>query len=297
MRVVLSYRGVVSGLILALAALPLPGRADEVSAPAVEIPVWNRSWVGTLGTKTVEVSLQRVADGLRGRYCYQPCSNQTRDVLRLSGRITGEGAELGESDSSRANVATGTWRITSLEKGLTGTWISPNGKRSLPLALRPATAEDALEARFPFELRLVADAPPEEEGDGCPTPPMVSAIRLYKDGQLVQTLATESQGTCGMFTPSLIDANFDGWPDLTIAQFLPAGPNIPTRPGSTTRPPAAMSTPRPCCRTSARRSSIRSTASSTRTGAPVAASTASPPTAGRTATCRKWTPAAATCCR
>lgn len=227
MRVVLSHRGVVSGLILALAALPLPGRADEVSAPAVEIPVWNRSWVGTLGTKTVEVSLQRVADGLRGRYCYQPCSNQTRDVLRLSGRIAGEGAELGESDSSRANVATGTWRITSLEKGLTGTWISPNGKRSLPLALRLATAEDALEARFPFELRLVADAPPEEEGDGCPTPPMVSAIRLYKDGQLVQTLATESQGTCGMFTPSLIDANFDGWPDLTIAQFLPAGPNIP----------------------------------------------------------------------
>lgn len=84
MRIVLSYRGVVSGLIFALAALPLPGRADEVSAPAVEIPVWNRSWVGTLGTKTVEVSLQRVADGLRGRYCYQPCSNQTRDTLKRS---------------------------------------------------------------------------------------------------------------------------------------------------------------------------------------------------------------------
>lgn len=25
----------------------------------------------------------------------------------------------------------------------------------------------------------------------------------------------------------MIDANFDGWPDLTIAQFLPAGPDIP----------------------------------------------------------------------
>lgn len=105
MRIVLSYRGVVSGLILALAALPLPGRADEVSAPAVEIPVWNRSWVGTLGTKTVEVSLQRVADGLRGRYCYQPCSNQTRDVLRLSGRITGEGLSW-----ASPTAAVPTWR-------------------------------------------------------------------------------------------------------------------------------------------------------------------------------------------
>ncbi|NVJ11280.1 nitrite reductase, partial [Myxococcus sp. AM001] len=108
---------------------------------------------------------------------------------------------------------------------ITGTWTSPNGKRTLPLAL--SQNQDDLEARFPYEIRLLADTLPAEEGDGCPTPPLVSAIRLYKDGALIQTLETESQGTCSIFTPYLIDANFDGWPDLSLAMFLPAGPNIP----------------------------------------------------------------------
>lgn len=56
---------------------------------------------------------------------------------------------------------------------------------------------------------------------------MVFGIRLYKDREPVQTLVTESHGTCSLFLPELIDANFDGWPDLTIAEFLPAGPNVP----------------------------------------------------------------------
>jgi hypothetical protein len=203
----------------------LPVSATQAAATSVEFPVWSRAWVGTLGSKQVEVALNRTADGLSGGYCYQPCRAETRRQLVLNGRMRGEGAVLTERDSGDGAAETGTWRIESFEKGITGTWTSPNGKRTLPLAL--SQIQDDLEVRFPYEIRLLADALPEEEGDGCHTPPLVSAIRLYKDGVLIQSLETESQGTCSIFKPYLIDANFDGWPDLSLAMFLPAGPNIP----------------------------------------------------------------------
>lgn len=213
-------------LILVLICLPATSGAAQTSASTVEFPVWSHSWSGTLGTKQVEVVLRRVADGLQGSYCYLPCRTQTRSQLVLTGRMQGDGAELTERDSGREAVMTGTWHIESLKDGITGIWTSPDGKRRLPLDLRQTQARDNLEARFPYEIRLVADSLPEEGGD-CSSTPFVSAIRLYKDGVLFQALETESQGTCGIFTPHQVDANFDGWPDLTIAQFLPAGPNIP----------------------------------------------------------------------
>lgn len=228
MRAIRGTRGFLSCLqfILALVWLPAtPTSAAQAPASSVEFPVWSRTWAGTLGSKQVELALNRTADGLSGSYCYQPCRAQTRSQLVLTGRMQGEGAELTERDRGNGTATTGTWHIASLQDGITGTWTSPNGKRTLPLALRQI--QDDLETRFPYEIRLLADALPEEEGDGCPTPPLVSAIRLYKDGVLFQTLETESQGTCSVFTPALVDANFDGWPDLSLAQFLPAGPNMP----------------------------------------------------------------------
>ncbi len=230
MRAIRGTRGFLSCLqfILALAYLPAtPVSAAQASASSVEFPVWSRTWSGTLGSKQVDIALNRTANGLSGSYCYLPCRAKTRRQLVLTGRMQGDGAELTERDSGRGAATTGTWHIESLKDGITGTWTSPNGKRTLPLALRQTQALDDLEARFPYEIRLLADTLPEVEGDGCPTPPLVSAIRLYKHGALFQTLETESRGTCSVFTPHLVDANFDGWPDLTLAQFLPAGPNIP----------------------------------------------------------------------
>lgn len=229
MRAICGTRGLLSCLqfIFALVWLPAtPLSAAQAPASSVEFPVWSRTWGGTLGSKQVEVALNRTANGLSGSYCYQPCRAQTRSQLVLTGRMRGEGAELTERDSGHGAAPTGTWHIESLKDGITGTWASPNGKQTRPLALRQIQAQDDLEAQFPYEIRLLADTLPEE-GDGCPTPPLVSAIRLYKDGALFQTLETESQGTCSVFTPALVDANFDGWPDLSLAQFLPAGPNIP----------------------------------------------------------------------
>lgn len=210
-------------MILALLA---PMAALAGAEPTVEFPVWSRSWTGTLGSKTVEVTLRREADQISGRYCYQPCREQTRYQLELKGQVQGQGAELTERDNGHAQKVTGQWQIETLGDAVTGVWLSPDGKRKLPLRLHPAQSQDDLEARFPYEIRLVANALPEE-GDTCSDPPLVSAIRLYRDGELFQSLDTESQGTCNLFMPELIDANFDGWPDLTIAQFLPAGPNVP----------------------------------------------------------------------
>jgi hypothetical protein len=53
------------------------------------------------------------------------------------------------------------------------------------------------------------------------------AIKLYHGRRLVQRLATDSHGTCQVFVPQAVDANFDGRPDITIALDLPASPNIP----------------------------------------------------------------------
>lgn len=192
----------------------------------VEFPVWSRSWTGTLGSKAVEVTLRREADQVSGRYCYQPCQEQTRYQLQLTGQVQGQGADLTERDSGHAQKVTGKWQIETWGDTVTGVWLSPDGKRKLPLRLHPAQPQDDLQARFPYEIRLVANALPGK-GDSCSDPPLVSAIRLYRDGKLFQSLDAESYGTCRLFMPELIDANFDGWPDLTIAQFLPAGPNIP----------------------------------------------------------------------
>ncbi|WP_434136782.1 XAC2610-related protein [Pseudomonas luteola] len=202
--------------------------AAQAPAGAVEFPVWSHFWVGTLGSKSVEVELSRTANNLSGTYCYQPCLTQKRSQLQLRGRMQSDGATLIEQDLGHGAVTTGTWQIARLNDGITGIWISPDGKRRLPLALEePVQTQGDLRARFPYEIRLIADALPSDDSDSCTTPPMVSGIRLYKDGKLFQTLETGSQGTCNIFTPELIDANFDGWPDLRIAQFLPAGPDVP----------------------------------------------------------------------
>ena len=180
MRSIRCTRSVLFGLqiLSALVWLPsLPVSAEQVPASSVEFPVWSRSWVGTLGSKQVEVELNRTADGLSGSYCYQPCRAETRRQLVLNGRIRGEGAALTERDSGDGAAETGTWRIESFENVITGTWTSPNGERMLPLAL--SQIQDDLKARFPYEIRLLADALPEEEGDGCPTPPLVSGCRSH----------------------------------------------------------------------------------------------------------------------
>lgn len=219
MRVV-TIRQFAQALALILASLQaFPAMAGESS---VEFLVWARQWTGTLGSKQVEVSIRREANIVSGYYCYQPCSK--RYQLQLRGEFDGQSIKLTERDSgaSDSENITGRWRIALAERTIAGNWTSPDGRRMLPVKLSDATVENP---KFPYEVRLVAERMPSVD-DNCDSP-HVSMVRLYKDGQLFQSLDTDSKGTCGIYQPDLVDANFDGWPDLTLALFLPAGPNIP----------------------------------------------------------------------
>ncbi|MFP5391960.1 MAG: XAC2610-related protein, partial [Gammaproteobacteria bacterium] len=205
-------------LLFRLACAAPAHAATRKSTGGVEFPASTRDYVGTLGTKGIELSLTRVDTVLSGVYCYQPCSDKSRSLLRLQGSVTGAKARIAETDLSGAQARqTGHWQLEVGEDELAGIWTAPDGKRSLPLHLRASPA-------FPFEIRVIADRRPAN-GE-CADPPHVSAVRLYQHGRLLQTLPTSSDGSCDIFVPNLVDVNFDGRPDLTIAEHMPAGPNM-----------------------------------------------------------------------
>ncbi|RQU35802.1 nitrite reductase [Burkholderia cenocepacia] len=211
-------------LIAVTAFVSLPSRAADADG-AVEIPFWSRDWTGTIGNRHVEVSLSRVADTISGWYCYAPCASDKRYRLALKGSLDPHGTTLSERDSgakTNADRVTGTWRAASFDNAVTGTWTAPDGKRTFPVSL----AQKRVGRPFPYDIRLVADHLPDD-GGSCNDAPQVTAIRLYDHDRLVQTLKTDSRGTCNLFTPDFADVNFDGWPDLMLAQSMGAGPNIP----------------------------------------------------------------------
>lgn len=168
-----------------------------------------------------------------GNYCYEPCSPKRNGIL-LEGKANGElietpiGVPQGQSEAS----ASGRWKLGRLPgmpaQQLQGQWSSMDGKRRWPVALelRPSDFAHAPD----YEVRLLMDARIEsaKDCDFDSEQKLVSAIRLYRQGKRVQTLETEAWGTCDFVQPGWVDANFDGWPDLSQAQQLPAGPDIPT---------------------------------------------------------------------
>lgn len=197
-----------------------PSCARETEKPRVEFTVWDRVLSGTLGTKPVRVTLTRIAGSVSGSYCYAPCREETRQRLQLDGAIKGNTVQLTERDTgSEKKPVTGRWTLSLDGEKASGNWTSPDRRKTFSMQLRDTEP-------VPFELRLVADALPKRT-DECGEAPHVSAIRVYREGRLVQELPTDSQGTCDIFTPSFVDANFDGFPDLTIALTLPAEPNVP----------------------------------------------------------------------
>jgi hypothetical protein len=199
-------------------------QAREPTAP-VELVVWQRSFSGSIGEKTIEVSrLARIGAQLSGQYCYGRC-DATRPAIGLSGRWENGIAVLDESipDAKGGRKITGRLRLQTRQTSWRGEWRSADGRRRLPIALKESAS-----VAFDDNIRVLAEYAPGGESDSCESQsPRVSEIRIYRQGRLRQTLETDSTGTCGMFLPELSDMNFDGRPDLSIALMLPAGPNIP----------------------------------------------------------------------
>lgn len=201
--------------------------SPEPQASPVELVVWQRGgFEGRIGDEPVRVTfLRRIGDHVDGRYCSRACEPQS-DTLPLSGTWRDGGLSLDASTLDAAGKAhtTAHWRLQPEGSGWRGEWRSADGQRSLPATLVAIDVDAS-----PYELRILAAfMPGTSDDDSCDAQsPPVSAIRVYRDGALLQTLETDSVGTCGMFLPQQIDMDFDGHPDLTIALTLPAGPNIP----------------------------------------------------------------------
>lgn len=211
-------------LVVALIASVPHVRAETQNAP-VELVVWQQGFIGRIGDTPVQLPyLQRIGDRIEGMFCYDVCTSQT-DGLRLSGAWRDGWLTLDESspDASGKQRITGHWRLRQDGNAWRGEWRSADETHRLP-----ATIAAYDNAAKPFELRVLAAFLPGTGDDGCDAQsPPVTAIRVYRDGALLQTLDTDSAGTCGMFLPRQFDMNFDDIPDIAIALTLPAGPNIP----------------------------------------------------------------------
>jgi hypothetical protein len=192
----------------------------------VELKFWSRSFSGTIGDKHIKVDLQALGHHVTGNYCYEPCGKSALSQIQLEGEQQQSKISLTETvyNKKAKQVTSGQWKLVLQDTSSNGTWSSPDGKKGWPIAL---TENNSGSHPFPFEIRLLTSAEPEYGGDSCPEPPSISEIRLYKNDRLMQTLPTDSQGTCSMFLPEIVDINFDGYPDLMLASMLPAQANIP----------------------------------------------------------------------
>lgn len=222
--------------LAALAILAAAAGTGVAAAPAERTLVaYEAKYVGTIGDKKVAIDLTRFADRLSGSYFY---GGHAGHPIQFSGTLAGNAFDASETLGGKV---AGLWHGTLTPGKITGTWTSPDKTRTLPLA----AATGAEGKAFPYDIRLVlnAQADPrkiianQSAADGCDSADadlQVTAIELIDpaDGKLVQTLGRDiadvlSQGTCKLFVPLVEDMNFDGWPDLRIARFLPAAPNVP----------------------------------------------------------------------
>ncbi|WP_157381380.1 XAC2610-related protein [Burkholderia ubonensis] len=192
----------------------------------VELTYWTRSFSGTIAGKRVKADLEAVGGHVSGSYCYEPCGESGLSRIQLEGRQQMDNVELSETAYNKKSeqIVSGKWALVLQRTSGQGIWLSPDGKKSWPITLIETNSG---KYPFPFEIRLLASAEPTYGDSRCSNLPLISEIRLYKNSRLVQTLPTASQGTCSMFLPEIVDINFDGYPDLMLAQTLPAGPNIP----------------------------------------------------------------------
>ena len=223
--------GRAAGLSIALALMSWAPMAHAETADAPhEAVVWSASYRGEIAGKAVKLELWRLDGAVGGSYCYEPC-NRPGATLDLEGSASGQLTETPMAGASDPKPS-GRWSLAALPgmapPRLQGQWQSADGKKRWPVNLlrQPPDFSHAVH----YELRLLMDQKLRSLADcGEHTDLLVSAIQVYEQGRLKQSLPTAAVGSCWLVQPRWVDANFDGWPDLTQALDLPAGPNIAHR--------------------------------------------------------------------
>ena len=207
------------------------GRAGHQPRPELfEVVSWEAAYGGRIAGKPVKVTLWRLGGAVMGNYCYEPC-NPKRNGIRLEGLANGQVTEtpIDVPKGQTEAMPSGRWRIGQLPglapQQIKGQWQSMDGKKRWPLelTLEPSPFAHAVDQEVRLMMNQRIASPKDCDTDSNL---QVSALRIYRQGKLQQSLSTAAWGSCLFVQPRWVDANFDGWPDLSQALELPAGPNI-----------------------------------------------------------------------
>lgn len=224
-------------LTLTFLGIPLQAQAvtsDSLDGTSAEVPFWERDFSGSIGRNKVHVELTRVGHKVSGNYCYKrylSCQKARFNPLRLDGEVESDDninlTETNWDNKKSPTKAIGKWALRMRAHGMEakGIWQSSESSRKLAITL---SQDNQQVHAFPYDIRLVVNGETDTD-DSCSDNQTVTAIRLYSHGKLVQELPTDSHGYCSVFTPGLMDTNFDGWPDLTLQLAQGAGPNSATQ--------------------------------------------------------------------
>jgi hypothetical protein len=178
------------------------------------------SYVGTVGSATVELAMNDTDEGLvSGVYFYPKFGTP----IALGGQLKRGVLTLTEKDAS--GKASATLTIPGFAAGasqLAGTWRSLATGKTLPVALTAASSPELLQvaALKDSYFKLVLAGQPGEAS-------RVVAVKLVakKTNKLVQQLVVDCQLLQGIHSVEVGDYNFDGLPDFSIFESSYAGPN------------------------------------------------------------------------
>lgn len=126
--------------------------SDEGAATS---SVLGSAYEGTIGNLKVMIHLDAQGSAVNGSYFYAD-KTTNGDVIKLTGTATGAKLTLNESVNG---APTGSFAGTISSTGITGTWKSPNGGATLPLALKPITAFKTVTRKVAEKAKVV---PPQE---------------------------------------------------------------------------------------------------------------------------------------
>jgi hypothetical protein len=178
------------------------------------------SYVGTVGSATVELAVNDTDEGLvSGVYFYPKFGTP----IALGGQLKGRVLTLTEKDARGKASATLTIPGFSVKASqLAGTWRSLATGKTLPVTLTAASSPELLQvaALKDSYFKLVLAKQPGEAS-------RVVAVKLVakKTNKLVQQLAVDCQLLQGIHSVEVGDYNFDGLPDFSIFESSYAGPN------------------------------------------------------------------------
>jgi hypothetical protein len=199
--------------------------ADEITGKTIEPAIWQRyenfNAAVIIDQKTAKLYLQRIGDNIDGYWSHEQTS------FRLTGKLDETTGKFQLNEDSYPPPVIATWDGVWQKDAIHVTRKKNDDSQTLTLkTINSGTT-------FPYAMDLLfreawSNQLPNDDSSLCNNEPSITSIKLTNFDGSAQILDNiDSQGTCGLFTPDILDLNFDGHDDIMLAITLPAGPNIP----------------------------------------------------------------------